>query len=214
MCEGGICQDGCEDVDECKEGKDECSAEPIRQADGSIVASERCVNTIGSYVCLAWNATTCTGPAAVADTDRPEVKGILGLNGRVPLFGDKSTPGSSPIKSYYWTLVRAPDGAQPRLTSVTSSTAQASQLSKQGEYVFEVAVTDNCGEVGRATVRVNKLLGMPSFVKQDSHCSVLFRIGVAESLWLQMRRQSKSSHPLDWSPIQAQAHRDLHLHPA
>jgi len=158
VCEGGICQDGCEDVDECKEGKDECSAEPIRQADGSIVASERCVNTIGSYVCLAWNATTCTGPAAVADTDRPEVKGILGLNGRVPLFGDKSTPGSSPIKSYYWTLVRAPDGAQPRLTSVTSSTAQASQLSKQGEYVFEVAVTDNCGEVGRATVRVNKLL--------------------------------------------------------
>jgi len=167
----GINNDGCEDVDECEEGKDQCN---YALAPNGLVSLETCQNIIGGYVCIPWNVSTCVGPTAKASVcaappcgsatplaDRNEVKGLLG-NGKVELYADESTLGDSPIEGYFWTLVSAPAGSNPRLQSTLTQTAFVSELSKKGEYVFQVQVMDTCGKSSTDTVTVTKVVDEPT----------------------------------------------------
>jgi len=154
----GLGLDGCTDVDECAQQIDACDR---RQAPGQPAGTpmQTCVNTWGSYLCLAWNDTKCAEAQGPTAKIKPSQVTLSDEPNRVQTVNaDATTPGDSGILSYFWSFnkTKTEGKSAPKLRATTSQSAFVSNIGKKGQYVFQVLVTDMCGKTSTDQVTLVK----------------------------------------------------------
>jgi hypothetical protein len=160
----GLGLDGCTDVDECAQQIDACDR---RQAPGQPAGTpmQTCVNTWGSYLCLAWNDTKCAEAQGPTAKIKPSQVTLSDEPNRVQTVNaDATTPGDSGILSYFWSFnkTKTEGKSAPKLRATTSQSAFVSNIGKKGQYVFQVLVTDMCGKTSTDQVTLVKENGAPT----------------------------------------------------
>jgi hypothetical protein len=73
------------------------------------------------------------------------------------LDGSKSFDPDGTIVSYAWKLIASPAGANATILTPAGITTTVNGLTVEGDYIFELTITDNNGENSKATVKISSI---------------------------------------------------------